>query len=159
MKLLVALAAAFTALALVACGGGGDSTDEELDPRVQAYLSGPKIEVPPGPPPKEIVVKDIKVGTGPVAKKGDRLTLHYMATAWVTKEEFSRRWEPDPPVVYPRLGYGSFTGIEKGIEGVAGYPPMREGGRREIVVPFYSQLPAVIFLIDLEKVEPPAKKQ
>lgn len=148
MKILVALAAVFIALAPVACGGGdGDSTDEELEARVQAYLAGPKIDHPPGPPPKKIIIKDLKIGSGPVAKRGDRVAIHYVAEAWVTGEEFSRRWDPDPPVVYPRLREGPFKELEKAIEG------MREGGRREVTVPNY-QLPAIIYVVDMEKVEP-----
>lgn len=158
-KILVAMVAVFLALTPVACGGGddgGETTDAALEAKIQEYLDAPKIEVPDGPPPDKIVVKDVKVGTGPVAKLGDRATIHYIAYAWVTKEEFSRRWEPDPPVVYPNLGSGRFRGIEQAIVGLRNYPPMKEGGRREIVVPNYSQLPAVIFLIELEKLEPGA---
>jgi peptidylprolyl isomerase len=161
-KLLVAMVMVFLALTPVACGGGddggGETTDEALEAKIQEILDAPEIKVPDGPPPNKILVKDVKVGTGPVAKKGDRLTLYYISTAWVTKEQFSRRWPPEPPVVYPRLGYGNFTGIEEAIEGLEGYPPMREGGRREIVVPDYSKLPAVIFLIELKKVEPGPKQ-
>lgn len=160
-KLLVAMVVVFLALAPVACGGGddGETTDAALEAKIQEYLHAPKVKIPDAPPPNKILVKDVKTGTGRIAQKGDRITLYYIAYAWVTKEQFSRRWPPDPPVVYSPLGSGRFRGIEKAIEGLGRYPPMREGGRREIVVPNYSQLPAVIFLVELKKVEPAAQKQ
>lgn len=149
MKVLVALAAVFLVLAPVACGGGdGDSTEAEIEARVEEILAEPKIHRPPGPEPKRVIVEDLKIGSGPVADRGDRVAIHYIADAFRTGDEFSRRWEPNPPVVYPRLGEGAFTKLEKGIEG------MREGGRRTVIAPEYVGVGAVIYIVDLEKVEP-----
>ncbi|HEX5984842.1 MAG TPA: FKBP-type peptidyl-prolyl cis-trans isomerase [Solirubrobacterales bacterium] len=151
MKVLAAVVAAFLALGLVACGGGDDATTEDpIEAKVQEYLEGPNPEPPPGPPPKKLTVRDLKVGSGPVAKKGDKVAVHYIAEGYESGATFSRRWEPDPPVTYPRLGEGRYKELEEGIEG------MREGGRREIITPDYAQFP-LIYVLELEKVEPAAK--
>lgn len=150
MKLLTAIGAVFLALAFVACGGGGDGTTEDpIDAKVQEYLEGPNPDTPPGPPPKKLVVKDLKVGSGPAAKQGDQVTIHYIAEGYETGATFSRRWEPDPPVTYPRLGKGPYGEVEEGIEG------MKEGGRRELIVPNYAPFP-LIYVVELEKLEPGA---
>jgi len=87
------------------------------------------------------------MGSGPVAKKGDKVAVHYIAEGYESGATFSRRWEPDPPVTYPRLGEGRYKELEEGIEG------MREGGRREIITPNYAQFP-LIYVLELEKLEP-----
>lgn len=159
-KLFVAMAAVFLALTPVACGGGddGETTDTALEAKIQEYLSAPKVKIPDRPPPKKVLIKDLKVGTGPAAKPGDRAAIHFVAYAWVTKEEFLRKWGSEPPLVYPRLGSGRYR-TEQAILGMGETPPMRVGGRREVVLPNYSQLPAVIFVVQLEKLDPPAEKQ
>jgi peptidylprolyl isomerase len=151
MQILVAMAAAFLALALVACGGSDDSTKDEIEARVEEYQATPKVIPPDGPPPQKVVFEDVKVGSGPVAQRGDRVAVHYIAVRLNNGEDFSYRWEPDPPVVYPRLGEGQFPGLEKGIEG------MRKGGRREVVVPHYA-VDGVVYLVDLESVEAGGRK-
>ncbi|HST68088.1 MAG TPA: FKBP-type peptidyl-prolyl cis-trans isomerase [Solirubrobacterales bacterium] len=151
MQSFIALAAAFLAVGLVACGGGDDSTEDAIEARIEAYQATPKVIPPDGPPPKKVVFEDVKVGSGPIAQRGDRVALHYVAVVLKNGEDFSYRWEPDPPVVYPRLGEGQFPGLEKGIEG------MREGGRREVVVPNYAA-DGVVYLVDLESVEPTGQR-
>ncbi|HST68087.1 MAG TPA: FKBP-type peptidyl-prolyl cis-trans isomerase [Solirubrobacterales bacterium] len=149
MQLLTPLLVVFLLLTPLACGGGGDggdSTDEEIEALARAYNSGPEIEVPPGPPPKGTVIKDLKIGTGRVAKRGDLVYIHYIGVDWVGDKEFDRVWEPDPPF-RRRLGNGNYPEFENAIMG------MREGGRREMTVPNY-RLPAIIYVVDLEKVKP-----
>jgi hypothetical protein len=132
----------------LACGGGGGSTgeDEEIEALAQAYNSGPKIEVPPGPPPKKSIIKDLKVGSGRVAKLGDLVYVHYIAVNYGTEKEFDRVWEPDPPF-RRRLGNANYPEFEHAIVG------MREGGRREMTIPNY-RIPWLIYVVDLEKVKP-----
>jgi peptidylprolyl isomerase len=149
MQLFAPLLVVVLLLTPLACGGGGDSTDEEIEALAQAYNSGPKIKVPPGPPPKGTVIKDLKVGSGQVAKRGDLVFVHYIGVDWVADKEFDRVWEPDPPF-RRRLGNGNYPEFENAIVG------MREGGRREMTVPNY-RLPAIIYVVDLEKVKPAAR--
>lgn len=141
------MAATSLAVGLLACGGGEETTEDPIEARVQEYLKGPDPKAPPGPPPKELVIEDLKVGSGPVAKKGDKVAVHYIAERYDTGAQFTRRWEPDPPAVYPRLGEGPYGELEDGIEG------MREGGRRQLIAPNYAQFP-LIYVYELEKVEP-----
>jgi peptidylprolyl isomerase len=151
MRLLAVVAAVFITLAFAACGGDGEeTTTSALDAKVQEYLEGPNPEPPPGPPPKELTVEDLKEGSGPVAKKGDKVAVHYIAEGYESGSMYSRRWEPDEPAVYARLGYGPYDELEEGIEG------MKEGGRREIIVPNYGPF-ALIYVLELEKVEPGSK--
>lgn len=151
MQILAAVAAVFLALGLVACGSSDDSTGDEIEARIEEYQATPKVIPPDGPPPKKVVFEDVKVGSGPVAQRGDRVAVHYIAVRLNNGEDFSYRWEPDPPVVYPLLGKGQFPGLEKGIQG------MREGGRREVVVPDYA-VDGVVYLVDLESVEPAGRR-
>lgn len=152
VQLFVALLAVALLLTPLACGGGGDSTDstnsvdEEIEALAEAYNSGPKIKVPPGPPPKKSIVKNLKVGSGRVAKLGDLVYVHYIAVNYLTEKEFDRVWEPDPPF-RRRLGNGNYPELENAIVG------MREGGRREMTIPNY-RIPWLIYVVDLEKVQP-----
>lgn len=151
MRLLAVVTAVFLAVAFAACGSGGDeTTTSAIDAKIQEYLKGPNPEPPPGPPPKKLTVEDIKEGSGPVAKKGDRVAVHYIAEGYESGSTYSRRWEPDPPAIYPKLGEGPYEELEEGIEG------MKEGGRREIIVPNYGPF-ALIYVLELEKLEPAAK--
>jgi peptidylprolyl isomerase len=90
----------------------------------------PKIDIPPGPPPKHLRVHDVVVGDGPEARTGDLVTMQYMSKHY-TGKPFSNSWDDGHPFRV-RLGvhsYKSIPGWEKGI------PGMRVGGRREIIVP------------------------
>lgn len=147
VQLLVPFFVVALLLTPLACGGGGDSTDdEEIEALAQEYNSGPKIEVPPGPPPKKSIIKDLRVGSGRVAKLGDLVAIHYIAVNYGTKKEFDRVWDPEPPF-HRRLGNANYPEFEHAIVG------MREGGRREMTIPNY-RIPWLIYVVDLEKVTP-----
>lgn len=146
-QLLVPVFVVVLLLTPLACGGGGkDSTDEEIEALAKAYNTGPKIEVPPGPPPKHSIIKDLKVGSGRVASLGDLVAIHYIAVNYETEKEFDRVWEPEPPF-HRRLGNANYPELEHAIVG------MREGGRREMTIPNY-RIPWLIYVVDLEKVTP-----
>lgn len=89
----------------------------------------PKIPKPSGKPPTELMVVDIKEGSGPAAKAGDQLTMDYSGTSWSTGKEFDSSWKSGQP--FPlQLGAGSvISGWENGI------PGMKQGGRRMLVIP------------------------
>src|SRR5436189_5974183 len=48
----------------------------------------PAVPKPTGPPPKKLVVKDIVLGKGKAAKKGDRLSMQYVGVTYVDGKEF-----------------------------------------------------------------------
>ena len=72
--------------------------------------------------------KDNKEGTGPEAKKGDIVTVHYTGTLKNGKK-FDSSKDRGTPFVF-RLGAGMV--IKGWDEGVAG---MKAGGERELIIP------------------------
>jgi peptidylprolyl isomerase len=110
---------AVTLVAASACG-----EDEEVD-----TTSKPKVEVPKGSPPKELQIKDIKVGEGPKATPGKQLQVHYVGVAFSTKKEFDSSWGKGQPIAFPLGARRVIKGWDEGIHG------MRAGGRRRLVIP------------------------
>ncbi|MGN6587459.1 MAG: FKBP-type peptidyl-prolyl cis-trans isomerase [Solirubrobacterales bacterium] len=89
----------------------------------------PKVVPPKGPKPKNLVVKDLEVGTGPEAKTGDKLTVQYVGVGYESGTQFDSSWDRHEPFTFT-LGEGKLIkGWEKGLEG------MKVGGRRELITP------------------------
>ncbi|MGH9035004.1 MAG: FKBP-type peptidyl-prolyl cis-trans isomerase [Acidimicrobiia bacterium] len=97
-------------------GGGGEA-------------SKPEVEVPDGPPPLELQIKDLKVGTGAEAVAGKKVTVHYVGVSYSDKEQFDASWDAGAPFPFT-LGAGEV--IQGWDEGVAG---MKVGGRRQLIIP------------------------
>jgi peptidylprolyl isomerase len=139
--LIISIFSIFLALAFAACGGDDDSSSgsdgssgsDENSTTASASPSEvgtkkPKIVVPSGPPPQQLEKNDLVVGTGPEAKPGDEVAVHYVGVGYDTKQEFDASWGGEPFAF--GLGTGLvITGWEEGIAG------MKVGGRRELVVP------------------------
>jgi peptidylprolyl isomerase len=89
----------------------------------------PKVYVPDEDPPDELVVEDIVEGKGPAATLGDELRINFIAARYLTGELYESSWNRPRPI--------SFT-LEPGeavpawLEGI---PGMKEGGRRQLLVP------------------------
>jgi FKBP-type peptidyl-prolyl cis-trans isomerase len=81
-------------------------------------------------PPKsteKVDIKDVKTGTGPEVKMGDRVTVHYTGTLKDgTKFDSSR--DKGTPFTFT-VGRGVIEGWSQGVIG------MKAGGRRTLVVP------------------------
>jgi peptidylprolyl isomerase len=122
MKTAIRLFLATTLLALVACG-----SDTPVKEDVVNTDTKPKIEVPDGPPPTEMVVKDLAEGSGPAAKKGATVTIQYVGVLYDTGEEFDSSWEAPMPATFP------LPNLIKGWQ--EGIPGMKEGGRRQLTIP------------------------
>jgi peptidylprolyl isomerase len=102
-----------------------------------------KISIPPPPKPEPsvdsttstgLVIKDIKVGSGPKPFKGKLVKIHYVG---MTQDgiKFDNSRDRGNPVII-RLGTGDvMKGWEEGISG------MRVGGKRRLVIPSSLQLP------------------
>jgi FKBP-type peptidyl-prolyl cis-trans isomerase FkpA len=76
----------------------------------------------------ELVIKDVKVGTGAVAKSGQSVTVHY--TGWLTDgTKFDSSVDSGQPFTF-NLGAGEV--IKGWDEGVAG---MKVGGKRTLTIP------------------------
>jgi peptidylprolyl isomerase len=106
--------------------GSADTAAEE-----EPVSSGkkPKVTVPDGAPPKKLVTKDLKEGTGPAAKAGDDVTMDYVGVSYSTKKEFDSSFTSGQPFDLT-LGQGQvIAGWDEGIVG------MKAGGRRELIIP------------------------
>ena len=89
----------------------------------------PTIEVPKGPPPDKLVVRDIRKGNGAVVKGDDKLSVAYAAVFYKDGSEVESTWAGSAPKEINMGGGILVTGFKQGIEG------MRVGGRRELIVP------------------------
>jgi peptidylprolyl isomerase len=149
----VLLAGAIIA-AIVVLATGGDDEDES------ATATKPEVEVPSGPPPKQLETEDITVGEGAEAATGDAVTVQYVGVNYSNGEEFDTSWDKPEPFTL-QLGAGSvIPGWEEGI------PGMKVGGRRELIIPpdlAYGRqgrppdIPpneTLIFVIDLVELQP-----
>src|SRR5262245_57571641 len=114
------LAAVVCALALVACS----KRVEELQP--SGFAASSAAPLPPGPETLEKV--DTDVGTGPEAKSGDKVKVHYTGTL-MSGKEFDTSVGKDPFEF--TIGQG---GVIKGWD--EGVPGMRVGGKRKLTIPW-----------------------
>ncbi|MFC9344001.1 FKBP-type peptidyl-prolyl cis-trans isomerase [Streptomyces sp. NPDC057020] len=89
----------------------------------------PRIDVPEGPPPTELTVRDLVVGDGPEAKPGNVVQVHYVGVTFASGKEFDASWDRGQPFKFAVGGGRVIKGWDRGIRG------MRVGGRREIIVP------------------------
>jgi peptidylprolyl isomerase len=139
------------ALTLSACGSsGGDSVGTAAAPRYPSAKS-PPVHVPSGPPPKEVVVKELKKGKGAVVppvttQPKVELDVLYTAVKW-NGELFEERQNPRAPFEV-EFGAHLNPGWEEGLEG------MRVGGRRELIVPVSASWgtgsdEALVYVVDL----------
>jgi peptidylprolyl isomerase len=167
--------AALAAAALVAgCGGSSGSSGVQAAPSGgaspapqakvftapanSATASKPKITVPKGAPPKQLVVKDLVAGTGEAAKSGDEVEVQYVGVLFKGGKQFDASWDRGQPFDFT-LGQGDvIKGWDQGIVG------MRLGGRRELIIPASlgygaagqpPKIPAnsaLVFVVDLRKI-------
>jgi FKBP-type peptidyl-prolyl cis-trans isomerase len=73
-------------------------------------------------------VEDIKAGTGPAAKAGDRVTVHYTGTL-TNGTKFDSSRDRNQPFAFP-LGQGRvIRGWDVGLVG------MQVGGQRKLTIP------------------------
>jgi peptidylprolyl isomerase len=116
--------------------------------------SKPRIDLPGGEPPAELVVVDLVEGDGEEVAAGDTVTTHYVGVSWRNDgEQFDASWDHGEPISFPLSGV--IAGWQDGI------PGMREGGRRLLIIPpelgygAQSPTPAIaandtlVFVIDL----------
>lgn len=138
---LKATATLVLVFALVAgCGASGDSSSlagTRIQPQpagsqpavVNADGPGPAVRAPTGPPPRHLVIIDLRPGNGAEAGAGDDVTLRYVGVRW-NGELQTNSW------TFPRapsFELGTIALGERGLdEGIRG---MRVGGRREILIP------------------------
>jgi peptidylprolyl isomerase len=89
----------------------------------------PEVSIPNTPPPTDLVIEDIVVGTGVEAVSGCNVDVHYVGVAWSTGTQFDASWDRRELFAFP-LGAGYvISGWDQGVAG------MKVGGRRRITIP------------------------
>jgi peptidylprolyl isomerase len=143
-RLLIAIPMLAAALAVAGCGGDDETETSTTPSAAQTDGAGagganteasapkggkPEVEVPSGPPPKKLVIEDLRKGDGPEAKGGDQVLVHYVGVDYETGKQFDASWDSGQPFPF-QLGAGAvIPGWDRGVEG------MRVGGRRELIIP------------------------
>lgn len=170
MKKLLLIIGVCLALLVAGCGSDSSttsdssaaSTEEAAAPQETKSTkkkTKPKVTVPKGAPPKQLVTNDLEEGTGAEAKPGDEITVQYVGVNYKTGKEFDSSWSRNEPLSFT-LGEGFvIPGWEEGFEG------MKVGGRRELIIPpelgygSAGSPPAIppnetlVFVVDLEEVK------
>lgn len=139
-RVLIGLICAVLALGVAGCGSDDDSastetateeTTESSAPAEGGEAAGqkPKVSVPDGPAPKQLETRELVEGSGAEAKAGDEVTVHYVGVGYDSGEQFDASWDRGEPFTFG-LGAGEvIPGWDKGVAG------MKEGGRRELIIP------------------------
>jgi peptidylprolyl isomerase len=89
----------------------------------------PAIPKPTGTPPAKLVVDDIVKGKGKTAKVGDSVTVQYVGVSYSTGAQFDASWDGGKPFAFQLGRQLVIAGWDQGVAG------MKEGGRRELVIP------------------------
>jgi peptidylprolyl isomerase len=151
MKILALIAIFCIALSIGACGSdsstgarqsdassapsAGESrqpgSGEGREPHV-VEVNGPrsklKVQIPPGPLPKHLVVEDLKKGSGPAVERGgDEILVNYAGINYETGQEFYNTWNRGGPSKF--LLEETHKGWELGLKG------MKAGGLRKLITP------------------------
>lgn len=113
-------------------GKHADVGDEKLPKIIEPAKDGdaPKFEIPKDEtPPKELVIKTLIEGTGPVVQKGQQLIANYEGQIWRTNKAFDSSWTRKEPATF-EIGTGKvISGWDKALVGV------KAGSRILIVIP------------------------
>ena len=89
----------------------------------------PLVTIPDGPPPDDLLIEDIEVGSGAEAVNGRPVDVHYVGVSWSTGQEFDSSWNRSELFSFP-LGAGHvISGWDQGVAG------MKVGGRRRLTIP------------------------
>jgi peptidylprolyl isomerase len=142
-------------------GGGGQAVQGVVLPPQSSDLNvKPVIPKPRGNPPATLQVRDVVQGNGKSAETGDTISVQYVGVSWSTGQQFDSSWDRGKQPFKFKLGSGMvIPGWDQGLVG------MRQGGRRELVIPpnlaygAQGQPPAIapnetlIFVVDLQKVK------
>lgn len=135
--------AALAAASLAGCGGSTTKAPGvQLAPsaaqtastvsttKVPSALSKePKVSVPKGPPPANLVVKDLIRGTGQRVSAGQTATFNYVGVLYKTGKVFDSSWQRNQPFTTQLTSGSVIPGWVQGLQG------MKVGGRRELIVP------------------------
>ncbi|HMI81387.1 MAG TPA: FKBP-type peptidyl-prolyl cis-trans isomerase, partial [Solirubrobacterales bacterium] len=129
--------------ALGGCGTAADSRDSTEGGGAEALV------FPSGPAPKKVVVRDLKVGHGAPLKRGDYISVNYVAYDYDTREVLEKHWGPAETFGGT---WGRDAGFIKAWE--IGLRGMKEGGERELITPgkFVHGGSARVYLMKMVKI-------
>ena len=128
-KASVASRAGTTATPGPAATTGPSATTAGPAPTGGASSTKPVVDVPSGPAPTTLQIKDLIVGTGSAAAAGQNVTVQYVGVDYATKKQFDASWDRGQPFPFV-LGQGQvIQGWDQGVVG------MKVGGRRELIIP------------------------
>jgi peptidylprolyl isomerase len=148
-RTLVPLLAVVLAAATAAgCGGGSKSKTQstsqaaatppaatptqppaQTQPADRRLAKKPKVKVPSGKAPSQLVVKDLIKGKGAEARPGQTVSVQYVGVLYKNGKQFDASWDRGQPFTFP-LGAGQvIPGWDRGV------PGMKVGGRRELIIP------------------------
>jgi peptidylprolyl isomerase len=108
------------------------STTTTLDPKAQQMLDeinqrGKPTVTVPAAPATQLQVTDLVVGTGAEAQPTSNVLVHYVGVGQATGKQFDSSWDRGEPISFPLNQV--IPGWSQGMVG------MKEGGRRELVIP------------------------
>jgi peptidylprolyl isomerase len=121
IALIAFLVALVIGIVIVSASGDDDESATEA--------TKPQVEVPDGPPPKELETTDVTEGEGTEARTGDTVTVEYVGVSYSDGKEFDSSWERPEPFSFQLGGGQVIPGWDQGIAG------MKVGGRRELIIP------------------------
>jgi peptidylprolyl isomerase len=107
-----------------------------------------RLIIPRGPVPDEVVIRDLKVGSGPPIKPGEVFYSRYISFDYEDGKASEPYWEDSAG----GLAWGTgerVKGWEPGLKGI------RQGGIRELIVPAslaYGNS-ALVYVIAIDKIE------
>lgn len=104
------------------------TTPKPTVPLPAAFNVKPTVTPPSGPPPKTLKIIDLIKGKGPAATPGSTVTVQYVGVLYKGGKQFDASWDDGgKPVTFP------LSSVIKGWQ--QGIPRMKEGGRRELIIP------------------------
>jgi peptidylprolyl isomerase len=147
MKFILLIGIACAAVALAACGGGDDSTEattssaaaskpasdgvtfESAPEEILNNLVPPKVRVPSGPPPSNLVVRELSDRSGALPEPGDEVGVQYVQVDYESGKTTVTRWGPKH-LFHFRMGAGEVPKVwEIGLDNAT------VGDRLELLVP------------------------
>lgn len=141
-RILLLSALALAATGVAACGsskapgivqapsGGATAEPVATTPTPPPALAKkPVVTVPKTAAPKQLVKKDLVVGTGKTAASGQTVTVNYVGVLYNNGKEFDSSWSKNQPFTTPLTPGSVIPGWVQGI------PGMKVGGRRELIIP------------------------
>jgi len=108
--------------------GYGDKGQGEIPPNADLFFTVKCLDIVKAGEEMVIDIQNVKPGSGPEVKKGDKVTIHYVGTL-LNGKQFDSSREKEEPLVFT-AGMGEVVpGFDKAVLG------MKKGGLRKVRIP------------------------